>query len=48
MKLIYYIKFDNRQPFKIIAKDFLELMDLINIETQRHQMPFEWLIRDYK
>ena len=45
--LVYWIKFDRHDPFRISARDFLELMDLIKREVERYQMPFEWLNRDY-
>lgn len=48
MSFIYWIKFDSSKPIRIVAKDMLELMDIINTEITKHQMPFEWLIRDYK
>lgn len=47
MILKYYIKFDNYNPERIVAKNFLELMSSIDRLVTKYQKPFEWIIRDY-
>jgi len=48
-ELKYWIKFDrDDRPYKIIAQDFLDLMDQIRRMTEQRQEPFEWVNRDYK
>ena len=36
-----------REPRRLVAHDFLELLELVRQEIERHGEPFEWLIRDF-
>ncbi len=46
-ELIYLIKFDGQQPYRVVAKTYLRLVERINYEVELNQKPFEWIIRDY-
>lgn len=47
-ELIYLIMFDGwDKPEKIIAKDYLELEDIIKRIVLRVSKPYEWIIRKY-
>ena len=49
MSFIYWVYFDKAgSPEKIIAKNFLEFLDILKRLTERTgEMP-EWIIRGYK